>query len=344
MKTCLMDKLSESYYKNKPTILVVGGMVGSVVAAYLAWRAGRKHEDVIEEVRNDIQEIRDKRPDPNATEQEPGKLTMGEYRKELTFAYIKGGAKVGKVMGPAIGVELASLAAIGAGFGILDERYTGVVALANAQAKAFRAYRGRCRQIIGEEKEKEIYYGYSEKEVEEPEYEEDGTPALNKRGEPKTHKTKKMVLDEALKQHSMYAQIYDPEFCNELETDPITGDLDDAYNYKVVEDRAKMINMFIYQQKYHMYTMNDIYEIYGLPFKKEGQAAGYHARRNPQTGEITIDMCDEEGFKAKLFPVWYNDDLTGRLKKTYIIDYNCPGNVLGYIDEENEITYGVKIK
>lgn len=338
MKTCLMDKLSETYYKKKPTILVVGGMVGSVVAAYLAWRAGRKHEDVIEEVRNDIQEVRDKRPDPNATEQEPGKLTIGEYRKELTFAYIKGGAKVGKVMGPAIGVELASLAAIGAGFGIIDERYTGVVALANAQAKAFRAYRGRCRQIIGEEKEKEIYYGYSEKEVEEPEYEEDGTPALNKRGEPKTHKTKKMVLDEALKQHSMYAQIYDKPFCKELEYDAVTGEPDDIYNCQVVKDRAKYLTDTIYahDMRYHMYTMNDIYDYYGLPRKQLGQATGYHARRNKNTGKVEIDLCDEGGIQAMLYPVWYNDDLTGQLKKTYIIDFNCPGNVLGYIDEENE--------
>ena len=320
----LMDRIGDSYYRNKPTIFVVTGMIGTAVSVYLAWRAGRKSDAVIAEAKNDILEVRAKRPE-EGTE---ASITMGDYRRQLAYVYIKSAYKVGKVFAPALLTETAALAAIGVGYGILNERHLATVAAFNAQAKAFMSYRQRTAAKIGDEKEKELYYGYSEKEVEEPELDENGEPKLNKKGEPKLHKSKYAVLEEALAQHSMYARIYDAEHCKEFEDD-------DAYNEKVVADRCKYFNMTIRHQPYHMVTLNQIYQEFGFTQKAFGQVTGWHAHVDPVTKKMIFDGGDPDGIKAQLFPVWYNDDLTGELKKCYIIDWNVPGSILEYYDKEN---------
>lgn len=327
----LSDKLSTAYYRNKPAIFVIAGMAGTAVATFFAWKAGRNIDAVMEEIKQDVEEVHVQRPKDGAG--------MTDYRKKLASVYIKSAFKVGKVVAPAVLTEATALASIGYGFGVLNERHLSVVAFANAQSRMVAQLRQGIAERYGEEAEKELYYGYSEKEVETPEVDEEGKPVLNKKGEPKVVRSKKEVLDEALKQHSMYAKIYDEHNSREYEVDPITGEGNDEYNEMYVKNQCKYLNMVIYQQKYHMHTLNAVYDLYGLPQEDFGQSCGWHSRKDPLTGQITIDKCPSNKIEVMLFPVWYNDDVSGKLKKCYIIDFNVPGGILNYYDEENKVNY-----
>ena len=345
----MVGKINDSLYKAKPTVYVIGGMIGTLVSVYLAWDAGRKSKNVIEEVTQDIEDVRAKRPDETAEPEEGTEvMTMAQYRKELAKVYIRAGYKLGKVFAPAVITETAALAAIGRGYGILNDRHIATIAAFNMQAKTFLDYRNRVAKKYGEETEKELYYGYETKEYEEAEVDENGEPKFNRKGEVRTRKTKKAILEDALKQHSMYAQIFDNEYwvdngkvvkipsseTPQFEVDPRTGEGNEYYNEKLVKDQTKYLNTSIRYRPYHMYTLNDIYELFNFKLTDFGQVVGWHCHIDPVTKETIFEDGDPEGIKIALFPVWYPDEASGKLEKSYIMDFNVPGKILGYYAKE----------
>lgn len=345
MPNNLMGKFTDCLYQKKPVIYVVAGMVGTVGAVVLAWKAGTKTKETIEEIKNDIQEVHDKRPEQVVTNEETGEtvvvinetgLSKREYNFALGKVYMTAGIKLGKVFAPAILTEVASLTAIGTGLGILNERHLATVEAANMYAQMLHKYRNRVKEQIGEEKEKQLYYGTTEKEVEEPELNDKGEPKLNKEGRPKIKKTKRQVLEEELSKHSMYARIFDPKNCTEFEYNRDTLEENVFYNNKSIKDRVTYLNKTMYYQPYRMYTLNDIYKEFGFKQRKFGQVMGWHCSGiNPETKEFEYDG-DPEGIRVELFPVWYEDD-NGKMVKTYIIDFNVPEEILGYYPEEDDL-------
>ena len=342
----IVGKMSDGWYKAKPTVLVVGGMIGTAVAGYLAWRAGRKHQEVIEEVQDDISEVHEKKPvavDEETGEvipvQQMSKKQAQEYRLELAKVYIKAAYKLGKVYAPAIITEAAALVAIGNGFGILNTRFSESVAAFAALSTNFSNYRKRVVEDLGEEKDQEYYYSCRTHDIEEPELDEDGKPKLNKKGEPKVKKTKKVVLEDELAKHSMYAMIFDEDYSTQFEVNK-DGTSNEYYNEKYVKDLEAMLNYDIKYQPNHMLTMNQIYDRLGpydqpKKFKHFGHVTGYHCKIDPVTSEWKFDGGIDR-IKIVSFPVYYTDENTGEMKKSYILDFNTPGNILGYFDEEDD--------
>ena len=340
----LMGKLSDTLYEKKPTIYVVAGMVGTAVSVYLAWKAGKQTKEVIEEVKEDISEVRSKRPEEIEVYNEEtgevsvvpneGTLSKKEYNLALMKVYATAAYKMGKVFAPAVISEVASLTAIGVGYGILNERHLATVEAANMYARMINKYRNRVRQQLGDEKEKELYFGTKEREVEEPELNEKGEPKLNREGKPKIRKTKRQVLEEELSKHSMYARVFDPKNCKEFEYDSQTLEENVYYNNMSIKHRVQMLNNNMYYHKYHMWRLNEVYEEFGFDERDYGQVMGWHCRGiNHETNEFEFDG-DPEGIRVELFPVWYEDD-SGKLVKTYIMDFNVPENILGYFPKKD---------
>ena len=338
-----VGKFNDTWYKSKPTVCVIIGMVGTIAAGYLAWDAGRKSKTVIEEVQNDIDETRAKRPN-----EENEVFTMPQYRAELVKTYIRAGYKLGKVFAPAVITEAAALAMIGKGYGILNDRHLATIAAFNLQAKNFIDYRNRVAEKYGEDKEKELYYGYETKEYEEAEVDENGEPKFNRKGEVRTRKTKKAILEEALHQHSMYAQIFDDEYwidngevtkipdgvTPQFEVDSKTNEGNEYYNEKFVKDIETYLNKAIRYQPYHMYSLNEVYDKFNFKRTDFGQVTGWHCHVDPATRETVFDAGDPEGIRIEIFPVWWKDEESGKLKKSYIMDFNVPGEILGYYAKE----------
>lgn len=345
MKVPLMDKFTDSLYKNKPTIYVVAGMVGTAVSVFLAWRAGKQTKETIEEIKNDMAEVHAKRPELAVVDETSGEevtvinengLSKRDYNLELAKVYLKAGMKLGKVFAPAVLAEAASLTSIGVGYGILNERHLATVEACNMYARMMNTYRARIKEQLGEEKEKQLYYGVKEKEYEEPELDKEGQPKLTKEGRPKIRKTKRQVLEEELKKHSMYARVFDPKNCKEFEYNTKTMEENVFYNNMSIRHRAQVLSQTMYYKPYHMITLNEVYREYGFSERRFGQVVGWHCSGiDPNTKKFIFDG-DPEGIIAELFPVWYEDE-NGKMCKTYIIDFNVPGNILGYYPENDEL-------
>ena len=148
-------------------------------------------------------------------------LSKREYNVELTKVYIRSAIKLGKVFGPPISMEAASLALIGRGYGILSDRHLATVEAANMYAQMITKYRERVREEVGDAKEKQLYFGTKEREVEEVETNDKGEPKLTREGKPKVRKTKRQVLEEELSKHSIYARVFDSKNCTEFEYNTI---------------------------------------------------------------------------------------------------------------------------
>ena len=323
-----VSKLSYAFYKAKPTVCVVAGLIGTAGAVFLAWRAGKKTDAVIEEVKNDISEVKAKRP-KEVTDAptgktyylaEEGQLEKSEYNIAFTKVCLTSAYRLGKLFAPAVGLEIASVATVAYGFDLLNERFVATAQLAQAYAACLSAYRKTVRNEVGEEKERQLYYGLHEELVEEPELDENGNPKVMKNGKPKMIKTKKEVLDEELAKHSPFARVFDAEYCSQFEVDSETGEENVWYNGKLIKDVERMFNNQIRYAKYNMVTANDIYSYFKWDLSGPGQYSGYHGKKLPN-GDFIFDIGDPDGIKFFLFPVYYHDE-NGYLKKTYIFDLN----------------------
>ena len=345
MENPMMNRLSEGLYRNKPKIYVVAGMVGTAVSVYLAWRAGRKTKEVVEEVKNDISEVHEKRPEQIVVNEETGEqitvvnengLSKKDYNIELAKVYVKSAYKLGKVFAPAVLTEAAALTAIGVGYGILNERHLATIEAANMYAKMLSNYRLRVKEQLGDDKEKELYFGVKEKEFDEPDLNEKGEQKLTREGKPKFKKTKRQVLEEELKKHSMYARVFDPKNCREFEYNTKTLEENVFYNDMSIKHRVQYLNKSMYYQPYHMYTLNQVYDYFGFEWRDYGQVMGWHCSGvDKQTKEFIYDG-DPEGIQVELFPVYYEAE-DGTVKKTYIIDFNVPEKILGYYPKSDDL-------
>ena len=333
-----VSKVSYAFYKAKPTVCVVAGLIGTAGAVFLAWRAGKKTDVVIEEVKNDISEVKAKRP-KEVTDAptgktyylaEEGQLEKSEYNIAFTKVCLTAAYKLGKLFAPAVGLEIASVVTVAYGYGLLNERFVATAQLAQAYAVCLSAYRKTVRNEVGEEKERQLYYGLHEEVVEEPELDENGNPKVMKNGKPKMIKTKKEVLDEELAKHSPFARVFDAEYCSQFEVDSETGEENVWYNGKLVPDVEKMFNSLIAYRPYKLYTLNDIYDWFKFDKSGEGQIVGWHCTL--VNGKPVFDIGDPEGIKIFVFPVYYRDE-NGWLKKSYIMDFNLDiekNNILGF--------------
>lgn len=333
-----VGKIGYTFYKAKPGICVATGLVGTGVAVYFAWRAGRKTEAVLEEVKNDISAVKAQRP-KEVTDAPTGKvhyiieddqLEKSEYNRALIKAYFTAAYKLGKLAVPSIAIEIASIMTVVHGYGLLNDRLVATAQLAQAYAACFSTYRDRVKKEVGEEKEQQLYYGTHEEIVEEPVLDENSNPVTDKKGKVKVIKSKKEVIDEALAAASPFARIFDAEYSRAFETDSETGEEDVWYNGKLLSDMEKMFNNVIRYNSNNIVTANMIYEYAGMSTMGPGQTSGYHGHW--ENGEFIFDVGDPEGIKFIVKPIYYHDE-SSVLKKSYIFDLNLDpvkNNILGF--------------
>lgn len=149
--------------KNSPTILVVAGIVGGAVTVVSAVKASRKAEVVINEHNAQRAQIGDI----------PAKGTVHkDIRKdkqvEVTQLYVNTALELTKVYGPTIILGTLSAGSILYGHKILHGRHVASMAAYSGLMEQFASYRGRVRQTLGEEAERDIYHGAHGEYVEDP--------------------------------------------------------------------------------------------------------------------------------------------------------------------------------
>jgi rRNA maturation protein Nop10 len=139
--------------KHSPQILFVAGVVGTVTSTVMACRATLKLEAVVEEIQEDLHDVRDSR------------LPSEHYHKDLAYIYAKGALEVSRLYGPALVVGTLSLSALTGSHITLTRRNAAVSAAYAAVAKSYDEYRIRVREQVGEEKERDIYHAVTLTEI-----------------------------------------------------------------------------------------------------------------------------------------------------------------------------------
>lgn len=247
----LSDRVSRSFGKvglklseNSPHILFGAGLVGVGVATVLACRATLKLEPVIDDIQRDVNNCM------NALEANKKIGRVGatdDHYKNLTYVSFKGAGEIGKLYWPAALVGTVSVGCLVSSHMQLTKRNAALTASLSAVTQAYAAYRQRVREVIGDDRELEIYNGVKEVEVEG----EDGRMEIKKVSDP----TK----------FSPYAKCFD-ETC---------GLWEPFYESNIMSLRGVQEGCQVdLRSRGHLF-LNDVYKRLGIPPTTAGQVVGW---------------------------------------------------------------------
>ena len=143
--------------KNSPHIFFVGGIVGVVGGTVLACKATLKLEDTLDEIKKDLQEVKEHTQSPKYSDQ--------DHNKDLLYVYSKSAVRLGKLYGPAIVVGGISIAALTGSHVQLTRRNVALSSTLSVVTAAYEKYRERVQEELGKEKELDIYRGIKNEEI-----------------------------------------------------------------------------------------------------------------------------------------------------------------------------------
>lgn len=155
--TRALAKSSLKVKKNSPHILFGAGLVGTVTSTVLACRATLRLEDVLDEIRTDVDMPKSREIGRDYSER--------DRQRDLAFVYLRSAKKLSIQYAPAVLVGGISVALLTGSHVQLTRRNAALTAAYSALHTAYMEYRARVREAVGEEKEKELYYGVTLEEA-----------------------------------------------------------------------------------------------------------------------------------------------------------------------------------
>lgn len=245
--------------KNSPHIFFGAGVIGVITSAVLACRATLKLEDTIDEIRKEVDEVKNDNHLRTGTEYE---LTQREEHQALGRVYIRSAVKIGKLYGPSVVLGAASVGCLTGAHVQQSRRNSALTATVGLISQAFEEYRERVREEIGEERESDVYNGIrTEKRV------IDGK------------KVDVKVLD--ANGRSPYARTFN-QWCPSWKRDAY-------YNRMFVESQQAWANEKL-RVRGHM-LLNDVYDALGMERSQAGTIVGWLYDKDGNTeGDNYIDF------------------------------------------------------
>ena len=300
MKNVTRDihKVGFKFKKHSPEILVVAGVVGAVTSAVMACRATTKLSEILEDSKDQIDQIKSYVEENGYTE----KYSEEDSKKDLTIVYAHSALNVAKLYAPSVILGTTSIIAILSGHNILHKRNAALAAAYTTIDKSFKDYRGRVIERFGEKLDKELKYNIKAKEVEETVVNEDGSEQVIK-------KTVE-VADPNL--YSDYARFFD-DGCAGWDKDP-------EINLMFLKRQQEYANDKLKSRGYLF--LNEVYDMLGIPRSKAGQVVGWiYDEKNP-IGDNYVDFGIYNQDIAK------TRDFVNGYERTILLDFNVDGNIL----------------
>lgn len=166
-----------------PTILVVTGTIGLVVAGVTACRQTHKELDkVLEEHKKEVQALKDIRDGKVVLKDITTEQYAAEkYKKHLTHVYLKTICKLGKVYAVPFLLAALSVTSILTGHGILNKWHLNAVAECYAIRETLNDYRERVKGKIGPEAEKLLFLDAEKGIVTDKEIDDEGNETQESR-------------------------------------------------------------------------------------------------------------------------------------------------------------------
>lgn len=289
--------------KHSPEILIVAGVVGTVTSAVMACKATTKLNDILEESKENVDQIHNAMAHPESL---PEEYTAEDGKKDLAIVYTQSAVKIAKLYAPSVVLGALSITAILTSNNILRKRNIALAAAYTAVNKSFKEYRGRVVERFGKELDHELRYNIKAKEIEE-------TVVDEKTGKEKTVKKTVDVFDPNTL--SEFSIVYD-DGCTGWTKDP------------------ELNKMFLFkQQNYANDTLkargylflNEVYDMLGIPRTKAGQVVGWIYDEKHPIGDNFVDfgIVDVNNERSRAFMNGY--------ERSIILDFNVDGNILDLI-------------
>lgn len=293
--TCLKIK------KHSPELLVSVGVVGVVTSTVMACKATTKLNDILNESKEQIDQINEYVEEHGFTE----KYDEKDKHNDLTIVYTQSAVKLIKLYAPAAIVGTLSLSAIIGSHRILSKRNAALTAAYATIEKSFKEYRGRVIGRFGEKVDHELRHNIKAQEITETIVNGDGT---------ETTETNTVELVDP-STYSDYARFFD-DGCRGWCKDP-------DYNLMFLKDQQRYANDLL-KIRGHLF-LNDVYDMLGIPRCKAGQIVGWiYDEKNP-VGDNFVDFGIYDANRPK------NREFVNGYERTILLDFNVDGNILDMI-------------
>lgn len=275
--------------KHSPAILFGVGMVGFVGTTILACKATLKVEQIIETAEKDLSDVQ------IGLDMKRSDYTDDEAKHDKIVIYTRTTVALAKLYAPAIGVGILSVAALTQSHRILNNRNAAITAAYAAVIQAFDEYRGRARELLGEEKERELRYPLEKCEIEET--------------DEKGKLVKKTKEVRAPGSASMYARFFDRS-CSSWEPIP-------SHNIVFLQCQQNWANDRL-KAKGHLF-LNEVYDMLGIERSPAGQVVGW-LWKGDGDNYVSFGIFDKEVSEEQ----W--EFITGR-EDAILLDFNVDGMI-----------------
>lgn len=291
--------------KYSPEILTAAGVIGTVGSTVLACKATLKVEDILDEAKkksNLINAVHDGEIEVDA------EYTDKDYAKDLLVNRTQTVVKLIKLYGPAISLGVLSITAILGGQHILRKRNVAVMAAYKLCEESFTNYRSRVKDELGEEKDRQFYYGMTEETVKDKVKSTDG----------KTKTVTKKVEKAPDHLYSQYARFFDEANVN-WDKSPEQN----MYFLKMVQNQ---MNDKL-KARGHVF-LNEVYDALGFERSEAGQLVGWvwnkdNTAMEAGDGFIDFGIFDGNDYAKRAF---VNGD-----ERSILLDFNVDGVIYDLI-------------
>lgn len=291
--------------KYSPEILTAAGVIGTVGSTVLACKATLKVEDILDEAKkksNLINAVHDGEIEVDA------EYTDKDYSKDLIVNRTQTAVKLIKLYGPAITLGALSITAILGGQHILRKRNVAVMAAYKLCEESFNNYRSRVKDELGEEKDRQFYYGMTEETVKDKVKSKDG----------KTKTVTKKVEKAPDHLYSQYARFFDEANIN-WDKSPEQN----MYFLKMVQNQ---MNDKL-KARGHVF-LNEVYDALGFDRSEAGQLVGWvwdkdNTAMEAGDGYIDFGIFDGSDYAKRAF---VNGD-----ERSILLDFNIDGMIYDLI-------------
>lgn len=291
--------------KYSPEILTAAGVIGTVGSTVLACKATLKVEDILDEAKkksNLINAVHDGEIEVDA------EYTDKDYSKDLLVNRTQTAVKLIKLYGPAITLGALSITAILGGQHILRKRNVAVMAAYKLCEESFNNYRSRVKEELGEEKDRQFYYGMTEETVKDKVKSKDG----------KTKTVTKKVEKAPDHLYSQYARFFDEANIN-WDKSPEQN----MYFLKMVQNQ---MNDKL-KARGHVF-LNEVYDALGFDRSEAGQLVGWvwnkdNTAMEAGDGYIDFGIFDGNDYAKRAF---VNGD-----ERSILLDFNIDGMIYDLI-------------
>lgn len=285
--------------KNSPAIMFGAGLAGTIMTVIKASQATLKLEGIIEKHEKDILTAHE------LVENESVEYTDKDRERDLRTIKVRTVRDVAKLYAPSATLGVISLGLLCGAHVTLTRRNVALASAYTLVDRAFKEYRQRVREELGDEKDREFRFGTVSKEI----------VIEGENG----HEVKTVKRIGPQGRESMYAKEFD-NFC--VDFDPR-----DEYNRNFLWMQQKYANDRLNANGYLF--LNDVYKSLGMPPTTAGQVVGWVKGGNGRTtaGDGYVELGCFNMDSQEILDIMRGDE------GSIWIDPNVDGEVYKLLDE-----------